>query len=101
MAIIKRMRIFKSSTSSASGSIGEKSTRDPIEDKHILIKLSEHGETRCYCPFAEVNTSSLQGEAKERQLTFLVMASEKRRNGELLNAKLIVPWRQEKVNEKF
>uniref|UniRef100_A0A915LUD3 Kinesin motor domain-containing protein n=1 Tax=Meloidogyne javanica TaxID=6303 RepID=A0A915LUD3_MELJA len=59
MAIIKRMRIFKSSTSSASGSIGEKSTRDPIEDKHILIKLSEHGETRCYCPFAEVNTSSL------------------------------------------
>nr|CAD2191924.1 unnamed protein product [Meloidogyne enterolobii] len=96
MAIIKRMRIFKSSTSSASGSIGEKSTRDPIEDKHILIKLSEHGETRCYCPFAEVNTSSLQGEAKERQLTFLVMASEKRRNGELLNAKLIVPWRQEK-----
>ncbi|KAL7071994.1 hypothetical protein ACQ4LE_008652 [Meloidogyne hapla] len=95
MAIIKRMRIFKSSTSSASASIGGKS-KDPFEEKHILIKLSEHGETRCYCPFAELNTSSLQGESKERHLTFLVMASEKRRNGELLNAKLIVPWRQEK-----
>ena len=100
MTIMRRMRIFKSSTSSNSANLSGKS-KDPIEDMRTIIRLSEHGETRCYCPFAEINTTSLQGEAKEIHLTFLVMASEKRRNGELLNAKLIVPWRQEKVNKNF
>ncbi|KAF7624786.1 hypothetical protein Mgra_00009939, partial [Meloidogyne graminicola] len=65
-----------------------------------IIKLSEHGESRCFCHFiSEINnTNNLQNEKnlKEKYLTFLVMASEKRKNGEILNAKLIIPWKQEK-----
>ena len=93
MAILRKSRVFKSSTPSLASNSHADSHESGWRRKskrHLegeLIRLAEHGEGRCHCPLAG------QGQAAG---TFLVMASQRRWGG--LNAKLVVPWKQEKVN---
>ena len=111
MGIVRRMRVFKSTavdmnpssySASRSSEIGPKRRRKNRShltnfETNNLIRLAEHGEGRCQCQLANVESQPTSNGVG----TFLVMASERRRmgggGGGGMNAKLIVPWKKEKV----